>query len=256
MKRLKLSDYLSMLKKPHWALNYLFIFKLNLRTRGQITVNGNKFIFNNSSKGAFLKLITKRFVINDTIENIIDIGATIGEDAFRYIKYYSPKKVLMVEASQKNYGMLKENIKNLPNVAAMRGYVCANDDKDILILDNGQAAGWRKTENIQSVRAQNTELVRPVRLSDLFEEFGDDPICLLKISINGAENELIELNGNIIFERSKYIAISLFEKINPGVAEKFYKSARITHNRIMINEGFELWCRHDINPDVITRRCL
>jgi len=147
MKKLNLADYAAILRHPSWALSYLMIFKLNFWKKKQIKLKDTPFIFNYKSRGAFLKLITRRFVIKDKIENILDIGATIGEDAYRYIEYYSPKNVLMVEASRENFKILKMNMKNLKNVKAVNGYVCSEPNNQISIISNESAAGWRKLTN-------------------------------------------------------------------------------------------------------------
>lgn len=132
-------------------------------------------------------------------ELIVDLGAHIGLTSIYFSLQYPLAKIYSVEASEKNFSLLKNNVQEFENVVAINKAIYIND-------------GFIKFKDDEtlSFNPQISEKGRPtacLSMSTLMKENNLESIDLLKIDIEGAEaiilseqNDWLQNVENIIIE--------------------------------------------------------
>ncbi len=129
---------------------------------------------------------------------IIDLGAHVGFTSVFYSLQYPDSKVYSVEASKKNFNILKENVKTFENITAINKVIYPSDGQ-ILFDDSGVSYNTKISSK--------GDLMESISMNTLMNTYNIEKIDLIKIDIEGAEKELLksnnswlEITDNIIIE--------------------------------------------------------
>ena len=176
---------------------------------------------NTSDMKTFKQVIVKeeyfvRFINPPSV--IIDAGANIGLSAIYFANLFPEAKIISLEPELSNFSLLKENTKWYKNVIPIQAALWHQDTE--LIITNPEADHWafQVGENKQST-ASNL-LIPAVTIDALCKQFHIKNIDLLKIDIEGAEEELFKTNTQWL-ERVGFIAIELHDRFKANCTENF-----------------------------------
>lgn len=157
-------------------------------------------------------------ITSDTrIETIIDCGANIGLSAVYFANKYPNAKIIAIEPDSNNFSFLQNNARNYPNVSCLQRAVWPVNTS-LEVVDPGRG-GW----GLQTKRSSNGKL-KSITIEEIMEQYHLPKIDLLKIDIEGAEQELFEYNYDNWLSKTSAIAIELHDFLRPGISHSFYKA--------------------------------
>ena len=166
---------------------------------------------------------------------IVDAGGYIGTATIALNDIFPSAKIVVIEPSNKNLEVLRQNVAHLPNVKVIHGALVGTTEKTIQ-LNNRGTGEWgftvvsKPTDNPNASFLQETPAFR---LSDLVKE--DEKIGLLKLDIEGGELSLLE-NDMESLRNIDSVFAELHDKITPGCVDKFFEFSK---DRILIKDKGE-----------------
>jgi FkbM family methyltransferase len=148
---------------------------------------------------------------------IIDAGANIGLASIYYSIKYPEAKIIAIEPELSNYELLKNNIKNYPNIYSTQKALWHTDTTLKISNPNDGKFAFRVEESAGS------QEVLSITIKKLMEQYELSFIDILKMDIEGAEKEVFS-NKPDWLNRVGMVAIELHDKIKPGCTQSFYTS--------------------------------
>ncbi|WP_027379451.1 FkbM family methyltransferase [Chryseobacterium daeguense] len=147
-------------------------------------------------------------------KNIVDLGAHIGMTSIYLSMKYPESKIIAVEASPENFLILKENTKSFKNIECIHAAVYFEDG---MVNFGGEELSYN-----QKISEKGTS-IRAISMDSLMKEYQLNEINLLKIDIEGGEEELLSKNNlwlgkieNIIIEiHQNYTEEDLKKELKP-----------------------------------------
>jgi FkbM family methyltransferase len=124
--------------------------------------------------------------ISPSPQLIIDGGANVGYASVLLANKYPDATILAIEPDTENLRVATDNCRPYPNVHLIRGGIWSSDCS--LALQNPDAESW--AFRVSEVNPTTPGALRGMSLSTLMEEYGFDAIDLLKLDIEGAEEEV------------------------------------------------------------------
>lgn len=161
----------------------------------------------------------KSYNINENLltqpNTIVDLGAHVGFTSIYYALCYPKAKIFSVEASTKNYDLLKKNTFNFKNIKTFNKAIYSKDGF-INFNEEDNLSYNKKIDN-------NGTLKESMTMQTLIKQNDIKKIDLLKIDIEGAEAEILSNNNdwlnlvnNIIIEvHGSYNSESLVKDLHP-----------------------------------------
>jgi FkbM family methyltransferase len=144
---------------------------------------------------------------------IVDGGANIGMSSIYFANRYPEAKIIAVEAEASNFAVLLRNVRSYPTIVPVHAALW-NRDGQIVVSAPDPATGaygeWGFVTHEEGVGDQ----VRAVTMETLMRELGISSIDLVKLDIEGAEQE--------VFENTRWLKgvgclmIELHDKIRSG----------------------------------------
>ena len=129
-------------------------------------------------------------------EVIVDAGANIGLTTILYANKYPSARILAIEPESSNFDMLLKNVKTYPQVTAVKAALWATNT-NLEVVDPGLGHyGFRTSSSADS--AGKREQVEAVTVAGIMDKFGLGRIDLLKMDIEGAEEEVFKDCGSWI----------------------------------------------------------
>jgi FkbM family methyltransferase len=122
---------------------------------------------------------------------IVDAGANIGAASLYFLTRFPKARVVAVEPDPGNAAILRENLSSRPNATVMEAAIGA--ERGHVALTNPKH-GW-------AVRTERSDAGVPVvTVQDAFETSGGDTPFIVKVDIEGFEEELFAKNTSWIDE--------------------------------------------------------
>ncbi len=151
--------------------------------------------------------------------SVVDCGANVGL-ASRYLKQAFPEaKVIAIEPDQENFKLLSANLNGLPECHPVLAAVWPVDGFVELERDGLRHSAFRTKATNGS-----TGSVEALSIPAIMKRFGLESIGLLKIDIEGAEQELFSAPDLTWLEKVDRIAIELHDLFKPGCGNAFFKA--------------------------------
>lgn len=117
---------------------------------------------------------------------LIDLGANIGMTTLWLAHTYGFSDIVVVEPDQSNLKVLKSNLeKNKVNARLVNAAVGPSDGEICFAIDTCSNQGRINEDGVS---------VPMVSMATLIDEFGDKPIDLIKMDIEGGEEFLVSTN--------------------------------------------------------------
>ena len=156
---------------------------------------------------------------------IVDAGGYIGTASIALRSIFPKAKLLVIEPSDDNLEVLKENLSDLTNVEIVHGALVGTSENTIQ-LNNMGTGEWGFTvvaspsDKPDAVSLQETQAFR---LSDLIKE--NEKIGLLKLDIEGGERSLLEHDMQSL-KSIDVVFAELHDRIVPGCEEKYLEFSK------------------------------
>jgi len=124
----------------------------------------------------------------DRITKIMDCGANIGDETARFRLHYPEARIIAIEPNRENFSILNESFFKDRLVEPVHGAVWSHDTQLNLVQPrNGNPESSRVTES-----ENLTEPVPAYSIPTLMSRAGWKEIDILKLDIEGAENQLFK----------------------------------------------------------------
>lgn len=144
-------------------------------------------------------------------ELVVDVGAHIGCFSLKTITLNPSIKIIAIEASDKNYRLLVENVKNngLENsIFPLKAALSDRIGNEILYMSD---ENWGHT--ITSRRSENTEIVPSITLEELFRIRQIENCDLIKFNCEGAEFKILLSTPADTIKKVKMMILLLHEDL-------------------------------------------
>lgn len=167
---------------------------------------------------------------------IVDAGGYIGTAALALARLFPRAEIVTIEPSSDNYRILSENIRTVPNIVPVEAALVARPQGPAALLNRGTGQwGYTIVNNRNESMTEEIESVETITLEEIRAEFGNRPIGLLKLDIEGAEKDLFERDAETL-EDVYAIFVELHDRILPGCDAAFLAFSK---HRVRRNFGGE-----------------
>jgi FkbM family methyltransferase len=143
--------------------------------------------------------IASSWLPRDNVRVIVDCGANIGITSLFLAARYPRATILSVEPHPENFALLKTNVAELPRIWPIWACVTGTPQNAVRFTADQAAWGNRIATDGHGV------LVPAITLDELCEQKGVEKIDLLKLDIEGAEEQVLQ-NGTFLARTEHIIA--------------------------------------------------
>jgi FkbM family methyltransferase len=148
---------------------------------------------------------------------ILDLGANVGYASVYFSHTYPTAKVLAVEPEESNFKILQENTAPYKNVVPIQAAIWSKKEKLQIKDPNAEKWGIQVSE---FKGEESSVAVDAVTVDELLEKSGFDAIDILKIDIEGAEQNLFSGNYESWLKKTRVLVIELHGGICAQVFNK------------------------------------
>jgi FkbM family methyltransferase len=138
----------------------------------------------------------------DDVRVIVDCGANIGITSLFFAARYPSATILSLEPHPENFALLAANVARVPRVKPIRA--CVTGRPQSAVRFTVDAAAWG---NRIATGEDDSVLVPAITIDELCNQNGLEKIDLLKLDIEGAEEQVFE-NGTFL-PRTEHIIVEL-----------------------------------------------
>jgi FkbM family methyltransferase len=137
----------------------------------------------------------------NNVRMIVDCGANIGITSLFLAARYPAATILSVEPHPDNFALLKTNVADVPRILPIHACVTGTPERAVRLTSDQAAWGNRIATDADGV------LVPAVTIERLCKQTGIEKIDLLKLDIEGAEEQV--LKNATFLARTEYIIVEL-----------------------------------------------
>jgi FkbM family methyltransferase len=119
-----------------------------------------------------------------SVRTVVDAGSNIGVASIYLAGRYRNARVLSIEPNPENFSLLQRNICHDKRIIPIQACLTAKADQDVYITNEGRGSHFFMNTEGNGVR------VRGMSISQLCEEHDVEQIDLLKMDVEGAEQEI------------------------------------------------------------------
>ena len=163
---------------------------------------------------------------------IVDAGANVGYASVWFANRYPQARIIAIEPSAANFQLLCENTANYPNVSLLQAGVWPRACHLKIVTHDAQGNflgewGFR----VEETDEPGAQTLPAVTLGQVLRDSGQPAIDLLKIDVEGAEQEVFSASCDDWLPRTNAIMIELHDRFRPGCSDAFFSavSAREFH---------------------------
>lgn len=137
----------------------------------------------------------------DTVRVIVDCGAHIGITSLFLAARYPNATILSIEPHPENFALLKANVAKVPRILPIRACVTETPQSAVRFTAHQAVWGGHIAKDTHGI------LVPAIAIEELCEQNGIEKIDLLKLDIEGAEEQVLR-NGTFL-ARTEHIIVEL-----------------------------------------------
>jgi FkbM family methyltransferase len=143
--------------------------------------------------------------LQDPPQLIVDGGANVGYASVYFANKYPNAKVIAIEPDPENCALFRKNCAAYPNVELIQGALWTSNTD--LIIENSAAESWafRVVEAPSSINRS----FKAFTVADILTRSGKEHIDLLKLDVEGSEEQLFSSNYGGWIGRVKYMIIEV-----------------------------------------------
>jgi FkbM family methyltransferase len=142
------------------------------------------------------------FVLQNPPRFIIDAGANVGYASVYFANRYPGARIFAIEPEPDNCALFRKNCSGYPNIKLIKGALWSSNAPLVLVNPTKQSDTFRVKEPVSQIDGS----VEGVTVEDILRCSGTEQVDLLKIDIEGAEEELFSSDCSWL-ERIGTIAI-------------------------------------------------
>jgi FkbM family methyltransferase len=162
--------------------------------------------------------ISETSINPESVETIIDCGANIGITALYLAERYRNARIFCVEPDPQNFKLLKRNVEGEPRVIPIEAALVGCNTGQIYLSQDLPAWGNRI---ISDPNTRDAVPVAAITVAELCRRYSIDRIDLLKVDIEGAEEQVFS-QANFL-SNVRFIVIELHGEYT---IEKFERDVR------------------------------
>lgn len=147
-------------------------------------------------------------------DTILDLGANVGYTSVLFAARWPKARILAVEPSRENFGVLKQNVAAWPNVTALNAAVWGRSGRVVISNPDGDSNAFRVSDASRSDRAA----VQGMTLTELIHSLGEERVSLIKMDVEGAEAELFKTSDQWL-DKTDILVVELHDRLVPGCAQ-------------------------------------
>lgn len=175
-------------------------------------------VWDNMDVASLVELFVGReyeLALSEVYTSILDIGAHTGNTSLYFSTLYPEANVVAVEASEKSFRRLQENVSGNSRIIPIHAALASN---------SGSATFFESTNTLGSSLIRRTATDVPVNvpacsLTDLLMKSGVERFDLIKVDIEGGEALLLKIED--LEQYAKAFIIELHTDLNKKTAEDF-----------------------------------
>lgn len=132
------------------------------------------------------------FELND-VKSVVDLGANIGISTIMLANKFPNAKIIALEPEMYNFQLLRMNVKGLSNISILNNAIWYKDGT-VEIINFDVKSNEFKCAN--SNGSSNSQQIESISIPTLMHRYNLKTIDLLKVDVEGAEEELFA-KGNL-----------------------------------------------------------
>jgi FkbM family methyltransferase len=162
---------------------------------------------------------------------IVDAGANVGYSAIAFACRYPGARVIAIEPDADNFALLRENTLPYPNIEPVRAGVWSRSGHLQLITHDsaGQFLGEWGYRVAEIDQAEHPDAIPTVTLGQLLRASGARTLDLLKLDVEGAEQEIFANDCSDWLPRTNVLMVDLHDRFRPGCSDAFF--SRVEHRQ-------------------------
>lgn len=164
------------------------------------------------------------------VVSIVDIGANVGYASIYFAYFFPNARIIAVEPEHSNHQTLLENTRSYENISCVQAAIWHEETE--LTLQNPQGSNW-SFHYRESADATGGPVIKTQTLPGLMEQFCLKRINLLKIDIEGAEENLFASDTGWL----RFVDCLQIE-IHSDEAKKTVFGALANHSYTCAHDGF------------------
>lgn len=150
---------------------------------------------------------------------IVDAGAYVGYTSVRFATRYPGARVVAIEPDPENCALLRENCRGHPNVEVIRGALWHRSGR--VAIANPGAGSW--AFRVRDAGVAEPQAVDGFDVPDLLAALGEEVIDVLKLDVEGAEEELFRSGADAWLPR---VGVVLIEVHHAAAGEAVTRAAK------------------------------
>lgn len=155
-----------------------------------------------------------------TADFIIDGGGNIGLTAAYFAQQYPDATIATVEPDSGNFGMLKKNTADLPQVHPLQGGVW-NKSAYLRVVDNG---GGNNAFTVTEVDAPTDDSINAYSIADIMALHGRTKVDIVKLDIEGAEKQVFADGYETWLPHTRLLIVELHDRMVPGCSKAVFSA--------------------------------
>lgn len=182
--------------------------------------------------GAVSHLFSPNYRIVDSADSrvttIVDGGANIGAETVRFAHRFPNARIIAVEAQRDNFALLRENTRPYPNVAVLNKALYSSEQ---VLGISARGSGDNANEAFRVTSDRTIEAVESITLNSIVQSFDLKSIDILKLDIEGAEQELFSSDEKEWLGLVKCLIFECPDSDRPFVTQLIFEALRETGHR-------------------------
>jgi FkbM family methyltransferase len=174
---------------------------------------------------------------------IVDLGAYTGISSVFFAIEYPNARVIALEPATTNFYYLRRNISQLNNIRALQAAIWSEDAEVFVSNSEQQCPHWAFRTSLSA--DGSLEKVPTLSMVGLLRLFGLTEIDLLKIDIEGAEEEIFSKGAEIWLPRVKCLVIETHDRFREGVDSLVTAKMEINHAELTQRGENRVFVRRD-----------
>ena len=218
-----------------------------------IRIDGRQFFFYpKSDKGVLTHFYKPGHRIKGDVKLIFDIGANIGDETLRFRSFHPGARIVAVEASARNYALLRENFSEDGNIDLVHGALwCTTGPVSLSSGPNFEAYHVDGSRSEPYPGESSHAVIQGYSICDLLKKLGlsNRRIDVFKIDVEGAEEFIftkgdtrwLDLVNVIIMEIPDCERLGSFQKIiNHLIGINIWGNSYVSgENYVFIRQGYQ-----------------
>jgi FkbM family methyltransferase len=150
---------------------------------------------------------------------IVDCGANVGLTTVFFRLMYPEAFIVAVEPEASNFAMLERNTSKLDSIHCLRAGIWNRDT--FLRVENASAEKWEFTF---LETGNQPGAVKAISITSILQQFDRKEIDILKMDIEGSEQEVFSTNYESWLPKVKAILIELHDSIRKGCSSSLFRA--------------------------------